>query len=110
MTRTDDSPIPDYPAMLRLGGRRIIVIGAGNGIGRQASHALAMVGALLCCVDVDAELAVQIAAEVGGVAEVGDMRRRPDAARVFASAVDALGGLDGVVGIIGTSHWAPIVD
>jgi len=110
MTRTDDTPVPDYPSLLRLDGRRIVVVGAGNGIGRQASHALAMVGARLCCVDVDAELAVQIAAEVGGVAEVGDMRRRPDAARVFASAVDALGGLDGVVGIIGTSHWAPIVD
>ena len=58
MTRTDDSPIPDYPSLLRLDGRRIVVVGAGNGIGRQASHALAMVGARLCCVDVDAELAV----------------------------------------------------
>jgi NAD(P)-dependent dehydrogenase (short-subunit alcohol dehydrogenase family) len=110
MTRTDDSPIPDYPSMLRLDGRRIIVVGAGNGIGRQASHALAMVGARLCCVDVVPDLAEQIAEEVGGVPAVGDMRTRPDAERVFDEATVALGGLDGVVGIIGTSHWAPIVD
>jgi NAD(P)-dependent dehydrogenase (short-subunit alcohol dehydrogenase family) len=110
MTRTDDSPIPDYPSLLRLDGRRIIVVGAGNGIGRQASHALSMVGARLCCVDVDAELAAQIAEEVGGVAAVGDMRTRTDAERVFGEATAALAGLDGVVGIIGTSHWATLVD
>ena len=110
MTRTDDSPVPNYPALLRLDGRRIVVVGAGNGIGRQASHALAMTGALLCCVDVEADLAAQIAEEVGGVPAVGDMRTRPDAERVFAEAAAAMGGLDGVVGIIGTSHWAPLVD
>ena len=62
MTRTDDSPVPDYASMLRLDGRRIIVVGAGNGIGRQASHALASMGARLCCVDVEPDLASEIAA------------------------------------------------
>jgi len=110
MTRTDDSPVPDYGAMLRLDGRRIVVVGAGNGIGRQASHAMAMMGARLCCVDVDPDLASEVAAEVGGVAAVGDMRTRPDATRVFDAAVAALGGIDGVVGIPGTSHWEPLTE
>jgi len=110
VTSSDDSPVPDYLSMLRLDGRRFIVIGAGNGIGRQASHALAMAGARLCCVDIEAELAREIAEEVGGSAAVGDMRTRTDAERVFAQAGRDLGGLDGVVGIIGTSHWAPIVE
>ena len=44
MTRTDDTPIPDYQGLLRLDGRRFVVIGAGQGIGRQASHALASAG------------------------------------------------------------------
>ena len=109
MTRTDDSPVPDYASLLRLDGRRIIVVGAGNGIGRQASHALSSQGARLCCVDVEPDLAAEIAAEVGGVAAVGDMRTRADAARVFDFAASSLGGLDGVVGIIGTSHWEPLV-
>jgi NAD(P)-dependent dehydrogenase (short-subunit alcohol dehydrogenase family) len=110
MTRTDDSPVPDYGTMLRLDGRRIVVVGAGNGIGRQASHAMAMMGARLCCVDIEPDLAREVAAEVGGVSAVGDMRVRADAARVFEEASRALGGIDGVVGIPGTSHWEPIAD
>ena len=42
MTRSDDTPVPEYPGLLRLDGRRFVVLGAGQGIGRQASHALAM--------------------------------------------------------------------
>jgi NAD(P)-dependent dehydrogenase (short-subunit alcohol dehydrogenase family) len=110
MTRTDNSPVPDYAAMLRLDGRRIVVVGAGNGIGRQASHALAMLGARLCCVDIEPDLAAEVAAEIGGVPAVGDMRARAEASRVFDAAVAALGGIDGVVGIPGTSHWGPIVE
>ena len=110
MTSSDDSPVPDYLSMLRLDQRRFLVIGAGNGIGRQASHALAMAGARLCCVDIVPELAREIAEEVGGTSAVGDMRTRTDAERVFAQASGDLGGLDGVVGIIGTSHWAPITE
>jgi NAD(P)-dependent dehydrogenase (short-subunit alcohol dehydrogenase family) len=110
MTRTDNTPVPDYAAMLRMDGRRVVVVGAGNGIGRQASHAMAMMGARLCCVDVEQDLASEVAAEVGGVAAVGDMRRRADAAQVFDAATRALGGIDGVVGIPGTSHWEPLVE
>jgi NAD(P)-dependent dehydrogenase (short-subunit alcohol dehydrogenase family) len=110
MTRTDNSPVPDYGAMLRLDGRRIVVIGAGNGIGRQASHAMAMMGARLCCVDIEPDLAAEVAEEVGGVPAVGDMRVRDDATRVFESAAGTLGGIDGVVGIPGTSHWAPVTE
>ena len=43
MTRTDDTPVPDYPAKLRLDGKNFVVVGAGQGIGRQATHALASV-------------------------------------------------------------------
>jgi NAD(P)-dependent dehydrogenase (short-subunit alcohol dehydrogenase family) len=110
MTRTDDSPVPDYGARLRLDGRRVVVIGAGNGIGRQVSHAVAMQGARLCCVDVEPDLAREVAEEVGGVAATGDMRVRADAARVFDEAGAALGGIDGVVGIPGTSHWEPLTE
>ena len=48
MTRSDNSPVPEYPGLLRLDGRRFVVLGAGQGIGRQASHALASVGAATC--------------------------------------------------------------
>ena len=54
MTRTDDSAVPDYPSLIRLDGKRYIVIGAGQGIGRQASHALATCGARVSCAAAEA--------------------------------------------------------
>ena len=72
MTRLDDSPVPDYANRLRLDDRRFVVIGAGQGIGRQTAHALAANGARLLCVDVDPGLAEDIAGEVGGTPWSGD--------------------------------------
>ena len=110
MSRSDDSLVPDYPAHLRLDGRRFIVLGAGQGIGRQAAHALAAVGASTFCVDVNEDLAADVAAEVGGVAGVGDATKRVDLERLFAEARAALGGIDGVVDIIGMSHYDELLD
>jgi len=53
MTRADDSPVPTYADLLRLDGKRFVVIGAGQGIGRQATHALVQQGAKVLCVDVE---------------------------------------------------------
>ena len=83
MTRLDDSPVPDYANRLRLDGRRFVVLGAGQGIGRQASHALAAIGARLLCVDIDPDLAADIAAEVGGIAWTGNATNRADVERMF---------------------------
>ena len=110
MTRADDTPIPDYPGQLRLDGKRFVVIGAGQGIGRQAAHALASVGARMFCIDIDSELAIGIANEVGGSAGVGDATQRTDAERLFEEATLALGGIDGVVDIIGMSHYDALLD
>lgn len=110
MTRTDDTEIPDYAAKLRLDGRRFVVIGAGQGIGRQATHALAAVGARLVCVDKDEGLAADIASEVGGIPWSGDATQREDATRLFADAEAQLGGIDGVVDIIGMAQYGAILD
>src|SRR5512132_1784524 len=110
MTRTDDSPIPDYPGLLRLDGRRFLVLGAGQGIGRQASHALAAVGARLACVDQEPDLAADIAGEVGATPLSGNAFDRADMERMFAEADRALGGLDGVVDIIGMARYADIAE
>jgi NAD(P)-dependent dehydrogenase (short-subunit alcohol dehydrogenase family) len=110
VTRTDDTPVPDYPALLRLDGRRFLVLGAGQGIGRQVSHALASVGARLACVDQDADLASDIAGEVDATPLSGNAFDRADVERMFGDAQRALGGLDGVVDIIGMSRYADLVD
>ena len=110
MTRTDDSDVPDYPSRLRLDGRGFVVIGAGQGIGRQATHALRSVGARAFCVDKDGDLAADIAEEVGGVAWSGDATQRTDAERLFADAESALGRIDGIVDIVGMARYAGLVD
>ncbi|HSS08981.1 MAG TPA: SDR family oxidoreductase [Acidimicrobiales bacterium] len=110
MTRTDDTEVPDYQARLRLDGRRVVVIGAGQGIGRQASHALAQSGARLFCVDIDEGLAADIATEVGGVPWSGDATTRDGAEQLFADAKRDLERIDGVVDIIGMARYAQLVD
>jgi NAD(P)-dependent dehydrogenase (short-subunit alcohol dehydrogenase family) len=110
MTRSDDSPVPDYPAQLRLDGRRFVVIGAGQGIGRQSVHALASVGARVACVDLDADLARDVAGEVDGIPVVGDATSRSGATQIFDEATARLGGLDGVVDIVGMARYASLLE
>jgi NAD(P)-dependent dehydrogenase (short-subunit alcohol dehydrogenase family) len=87
-----------------------MVLGAGQGIGRQVAHALASVGAGVACVDIDEDLAAGIATEVGGLAVVGDATQRSDMGRIFAEATAGLGGLDAIVDIIGMARYAALVD
>jgi NAD(P)-dependent dehydrogenase (short-subunit alcohol dehydrogenase family) len=110
MTRLDDTPVPDYANRLRLDDRRFVVIGAGQGIGRQTAHALAANGARLVCVDVDPGLADDIAEEVGGTPWSGDATKREDVERMFDDAVSVLGGLDGLVDIVGISKFIDLLD
>jgi NAD(P)-dependent dehydrogenase (short-subunit alcohol dehydrogenase family) len=110
MTRTDDTEIPDYPGKLRLDGRNFLVIGAGQGIGRQASHALAQCGARLMVVDKEPELADDIAGEVDGLAWSGDATVRADVERMVGDAVNRLGRLDGIVDIVGMAQYASFLE
>lgn len=110
MSRTDDEVVADYPGLLRLDGRSMIVLGAGQGIGRQSAHALASVGAEVVCVDRDADLAKDVASEVDGVALSADITKRADVERIIAESIDATGRLDGLVDIVGIAEWSPLLD
>lgn len=110
MTGADRSPVPDYGSLLRLDGRNFVVLGAGQGIGRQSAHALAGQGARVVCVDLDVQRAEEIAAEVGGIPVPADARLAGEVERVVDETVGRLGALDGVVDIIGVARWAALVD
>ena len=110
MTSTDNTEVPDYQSLLRLDGRAFVVIGAGQGIGRQCAHALAQVGASVLTVDIGAALAAEIAAEVGGVACVADARKRADVERIVAEAKAAFGRIDGIVDIVGAARFGDFLD
>lgn len=108
MTKSDPSKVPDYAGMVRLDGKKIVVLGAGQGIGRQVSHALAQCGALVLCVDRDAALAEDIAKETGGVGFAADATTRTGMEAVFSAARTHLAQLHGIVDIIGRAHIVPI--
>ena len=110
MTRVDDSPVPDYASRLSLADRSFIVLGAGNGMGRQTAHALAAVGARLVCVDQDPDLAEDIAKEVSGIGLALDMTDRGNVQAVVDRAVAEHGRVDGLVDIIGIARWMELLD
>jgi NAD(P)-dependent dehydrogenase (short-subunit alcohol dehydrogenase family) len=110
MTRSDDSAVPNYSQKLRLDGRGFLVVGAGQGIGRQTSHALANCGAKVVCWDVDPDLAHDIAKQVDGIPVSGDVRERQDVHRVVGEAHNALGRLQGVIDIVGMSRYTALLD
>ncbi|MBX6389138.1 MAG: SDR family oxidoreductase [Frankia sp.] len=108
MTSTDNTPVPDYANGLRMDGRGIVLLGAGQGIGRQAAHALSACGARVLCVDLVPDLAKEVAAEVDGVPWVGDVTSRAEVERLRAEADGLIGGIDGVVDIIGMARYAEL--
>jgi NAD(P)-dependent dehydrogenase (short-subunit alcohol dehydrogenase family) len=112
MTTADNTPVPDYLNRIRLDGRSYVVVGAGQGMGRQTCHALTQAGAArLVCVDIDDQRAKEIADEVGiGVPWTGDVTKREDVARLAVDASDILGRIHGFVDIVGMAAWAAVLD
>ncbi len=110
MATRDRSSVPDYPALLRLDARGFVVVGAGQGIGRQTAHALARAGARVVCADTERDRADAVAGEVGGTAWVGDVRERDAVERLVAEAGRTLGRVDGLVDIVGEARFAPFLD
>lgn len=109
MKYQDSHLVPNYMDMLKLEGRGIVVLGAGDGMGRQACHALAQAGARVLCVDRDPALGESVSREVGGVAIAADVTLRDDVKRVFDLAERTFGTtLAGVVDIVGFSHIGPL--
>ncbi len=108
MIEPQPNEVPNYTAMARLDGRGFIVIGAGQGIGRQTAHALAQAGARIFCVDRDAKLAGAVAGEVGGVPWTCDATERGEVEGMFAAACAELGAVNGLVDVVGEARLKPL--
>jgi 3-oxoacyl-[acyl-carrier protein] reductase len=89
--------------MSLLAGRRAIVTGAGNGIGRQTARIAAREGARAGVLDVDAAAAERTVAEIGDAALplVADLRDEGQVEAAVAHAADAWGGVDCILGCAG---------
>jgi NAD(P)-dependent dehydrogenase (short-subunit alcohol dehydrogenase family) len=100
---------------LGLGGKRVVVVGAGHrpprpGIGRATAMGFAAAGATVACLDLSAERAEAVAAEIresGGTAEVvtGDMRDEAQVADALSRATELMGGIDVCVTVVGEATW-----
>ena len=84
---------------MRLKGKRVLITGAGQGIGRESALLFAREGAVLALADLDLAAAETVAAEVtdaGGtaVAVQADVSDDASVAAMVARAEEGLGGLD----------------
>lgn len=109
MTQTDTSPVPRYADMLSLEGRGVVVLGAGQGIGRQTAHAAAALGARVACIDIDEERAQAVASELGGSAHLGDVTDTESLREALGQAAKALGKIDALIDVVGMPRYVPIM-
>ena len=96
--------------MQRLEGKRAVVTGAANGIGRAIALRLASEGARVALADVDTEAAEGVAAEMEGesLVQKADVTKAADLEALVGRAVSEWGGLDVMVnnagvGVAGTA-------
>jgi NAD(P)-dependent dehydrogenase (short-subunit alcohol dehydrogenase family) len=85
-----------------LVGRRVIVSGAGNGIGRASALRIAAEGAAVALLDRDRDAAERVRAAIAGsggtaVIAIADLGDEGQVEAAIDGASEALGGLDGVV-------------
>ena len=98
----------DYLDRLRLAGRGIVVLGGGEGIGRQSCLALTQAGAEILCVDRSEDAARAVAAEAGCAYHVADITVRDEVEGIFARAGEIFGArLKGVVNVVGVAFVKP---
>ena len=94
-------------------GKRVIVTGAFGALGRVVATRLTALGARVAAVDVAESAPPELTQALGsaGVALGGyDLVDPASAAASVAAAVDALGGLDGLVNIAGGFAWETLVE
>jgi NAD(P)-dependent dehydrogenase (short-subunit alcohol dehydrogenase family) len=103
----DAKPILDR---FRLDGRTALVTGGGQGIGRGFAHALGEAGAAVAVVDIDRELAEEVAVELGrkgidSIAIRADVTKQDDVAAAVKTILGKWGKLTIGVNNAGRGQW-----
>ncbi|NQV96454.1 MAG: SDR family oxidoreductase [Acidimicrobiaceae bacterium] len=97
-----------------LDGRRIIITGAGRGIGKGVAIACAAQGASIALLDIDSELVqsvvqdLKLQSSARAVSLQVDISSEASVQRAFAECIEELGQIDGVVINAGVLHLEPV--
>lgn len=96
-------------------GRRVLIVGGGQGMGEATARLLASLGTDLALLDIEIERAQRVKAEVEalGVAAFAVRADVTDEASLTAAMAQVereFGPVDGLVTIIGMAAWAPITE
>ena len=104
------SPLPD--PLFDIGGKSIVVAGAGGGLGREITKALDERGANLTLADIDVDQFREFSAELSGNACVTavDITDEASANAMAKAAIDAYGRVDAVINAAGVLSIAPALE
>ena len=94
----------------RLSGKRAVITGAAQGIGKAIAAAFVAEGAELVLADFDAAKLEATAAELGQEGFVADLSSKAEIDRLFARVAQRWGGLDVLVNNAGITHAADLDD
>lgn len=94
----------------KLAGRRILVTGAGSGIGKAVATLFASEGARLALLDINSKPAADIAAGTGGIALDVDVTDENRVIEAVEQSARAMKGIDGVVNAAGIVSMASLPD
>ncbi|MDE0169914.1 MAG: SDR family NAD(P)-dependent oxidoreductase [bacterium] len=95
------------PPPFSLDGKRALVTGAANGLGRAIANALAATGAQVACIDVSVEANRRVAAATGGIAVALDVTDAPLVESAVADLTDRVGTIDILVNSAGIGGRGP---
>jgi NAD(P)-dependent dehydrogenase (short-subunit alcohol dehydrogenase family) len=96
--------------MARLAGKRAVITGAAQGIGKAIATRFAAEGAELLLADIDQPGVETLAAELGAAAIRCDVSKKAEIERLFAEVTARWGGLDVLVNNAGITHAAELDD
>ena len=95
---------------MRLAGKRCVITGAAQGIGKAIAQRFAAEGASLLLADIDGARVAALAAELGQQAFTADVSNKAEVEALIAHADALWGGLDLLVNNAGITHAANLDD